>query len=81
MPEEDLDGPQIDAGLKQVGGEAMAEHVNAAALADAGLRLGPIKHFAGAIVIQGLAVTVGKQPGSWPIDQPVGTQLFEQPVG
>ena len=53
MAHQDLDGAQIDAGLEQVGGEAMAQHVDAAALADTGLGFGLIEDLARLVVVEG----------------------------
>jgi len=50
---QDLDGVEIDTGLQEVGGEAMAEDVNTAALADAGLGLGLVEDGAGLVVVKG----------------------------
>jgi hypothetical protein len=44
---QDLDGAQIDAGFQQVRGEAVAQHMDAAALADAGPSLGLVVDFPG----------------------------------
>ena len=66
MAEQDLNGAQVGAGFKKMCGEAMAQNVDAAALADAGLGLGLVEDGACLVVVEGpLWVARGEQPGAW----------------
>ena len=45
MPEQALQGMEIDTGLEQVGGKAVTEHVDAAGLVDLSATLGLLEGF------------------------------------
>jgi len=47
VSQEALNGAEVDAGFQQVGGEAVAEGVDAAAFANAGSKFGLLEEVAG----------------------------------
>jgi len=77
---EHLDRSDIDAGLEQVGREAMAKGVNASCFLDAGFDLGRFVDLADGLSADvAVRMGAGKHPDGRPLDLPVGAQLMQQP--
>ena len=80
MPEESLQGMEIDSGLEQVRGKAVAQHVDAAGLVDLGTALG----FGEGLLNTGGAdrtpsvTTREEEQLAWPCSSPVIAQRFKE---
>ena len=79
MPEKDLDGPQVGAGLQEVSGEAVPEGVDGDVLAEPrGLPspLAGLAHRGGGD--RPLGVAAREQPDPWAGRPPVGPQQLQE---
>ena len=79
-PEAALNDGQLDPGLEQPGGIAMAQRMDAARLLDAGLFLGQVVHVRRTVAAQRSARDGAReQPMGRAHAAPVGAQLLQQP--
>jgi hypothetical protein len=82
VAEEPLDRMQVSASFQQVGGEDMAQGMDAAPLADPRLELGRIVELLrGGGVHRALPIPGREQPFGGPVLAPVGPQLRQQAGG
>ena len=78
-PRRRLDDGQFDAGLEQAGGVSMAQRIDAARLAYAGLVLSGLVDVRGTVAAQGpVDGATREQPGSRPYPAPVSAQVLQQ---
>ncbi len=75
VAEQALDGVDVDTGFEQMGGEAVAQGMDAAAVFDAGRATGGMVEAMGGFLINGaFATTTGKEPEFRPAGTPVQPQ-------
>ena len=80
VPEQDLDGPQVGAGLEQVGGEAVPQSVHMNVLAQArGRQRALADHLDGAWADRLVGLTPWEEVGPGPVSCPVLAQDRQQP--
>ena len=73
-----LDGAQIDPGFQQMGGEGMAQAVDADFLGDTGAIARGVEPFLGLAGIDGhIGMALREQPDLGPIGAPVKAALYE----
>ncbi len=80
MAEQALDGVQVDAGFEQVGGEAVAQGVDAGGVGKTGgIAGGPVHALGGTVAHGAVAGLVGEQPGARTAGLPVQAQGVQKP--
>src|SRR5262249_59756665 len=79
VAEQQLNGTQIDAGFEHVGGEAMAQRVEAMTAFQTGAAFGVVKDLLGGAALHGtVAYSVGEQPVAEAVRFPVAAQCLEE---
>ena len=80
MTEQDLDGPQVRAGLEQMSGEAVPQRVNRDALAQSGFPSGPLADLVDGVNRDGpLEQSAGEEVLAGPHSYPVSAEHLQQP--
>ena len=81
MAQQDLDGPQVGAGLEQVGREAVAQGVDGDVLVQAGGLAGTVADLAvrSPVVMGRSGVGAGEEEVTGPDGLPVGAEDLQQP--
>ena len=76
MAQQHLDRPDVDAGFQQVGRKTVPQRMDTLAVRDPRALLGMIVELLGrADGHRPMGIEACKQPWSWPVELPVGTQF------